>query len=150
MTKILLPEAKLDLFDEYPILSKVSRGDNWQLLVETSEEIYVLHPSTMFWSNVVGAGEPQSRSQSPSLETGHLNLYLEFAFHLIADSHLRSYGLILEHEAVQTHQFAIPLAAPSPIYIGLRFVAPLRLLGGTVTLTDDWAVSEYTELIYAD
>ena len=65
MTKILLPEAELDLFDEYSILSKVSRGDNWQLLVETSEEIYVLHPSTMFWSNVVGAGEPSHDRSFP-------------------------------------------------------------------------------------
>lgn len=148
--KTLLPETALGLLATYPALEQVSSGNNWHLLLRTSEELYLLKPSTMFWSRKVGPGEPADRSQSPSLETGCLNLYLEFLVDLKRDTALQAYSLLIENKHLEGHDFMLPLAAPEHGRYGFRFVVPVRFVSGAANLNDDLAFSQYLPLMQRD
>lgn len=86
------PEA---LFDAYPTLRRASRGDNWELLLETREGVVALNPVTMFWLDSEGGRSPRfSASTSQSL-------YLEFLYEPSGDTVLRSAQLRLREAADQ-------------------------------------------------
>ena len=142
-SEIDLPPTVLPLFDLYPIIGSVSNGSNWKLLLETTEGITVLPPTTMFWSDVLGAGDPGKRSQGISLETGLTNLYLEFIIQPQIASKLRSVTLMLENKVLKASSFGDPLDFSDPGCFGFRFSVPLRFPSGASSTDENLAILEF-------
>lgn len=141
--KTLLPATEVGLLELYPILGQVSNGEHWRLLVESTTELYWLKPSTMFWSSQLGPGQASDRAQEPDLETGRINLYLEFLLDPKESTYLKSYALMLQNQHLEGHRFILPLAAPRGAFYGFRCVVPLRFASGALTLEEEAAISAY-------
>ncbi|MFQ3617451.1 MAG: hypothetical protein SNJ57_10075 [Cyanobacteriota bacterium] len=82
-----------ELFNAYPTLGRASKGDNWELLLETREGVVALNPVTMFWVDSEGGRSPQFSTNTPQL------LYLEFLYEPSDSTTLQSAQLRLR-EAV--------------------------------------------------
>jgi len=141
--EIDLPLADLPLFELYPIIGKVSQAHNWRLLLEANEEVYVLAPVTMFWSNLLGAGDPAQRSQSIDLERGRTNLYLEFIVQPKLATKLRSASLVLESTLLRSVSFADVLDFSDSGCFGFRFTVPLRFPSGAGSTDENLAIQEF-------
>ncbi len=77
------------LFEQYPTLARLSRGENWELLLELETEVVVLNPVTMFWIDEEGQRSPSFSSTQPQ------SLYLEFIYEPSSPAQLRSAQLRL-------------------------------------------------------
>lgn len=93
-----------ELFDAYPTLRRASRGDNWELLLETKEGVVVLNPVTMFWVDPEGGRSPRFLPGTPQ------SLYLEFLYEPSNNTDLRSAKLRLKEAVDQNLVTTLRLA----------------------------------------
>jgi len=85
-----IPVLQEELFDAYPLLRRVSLGDNWQMLLESREGVVILNPVTLFWVNPAGERSTSFSSDIPQ------SLYLEFLYEPSGDTTVRSLQLRLK------------------------------------------------------
>lgn len=141
--EIQIPVAQLPLFELYPVLAQVSIAKNWRLLLETREEVYVLSPVTMFWSDILGSGDIRVRSQSVDLDKGLTNLYIEFIVQPKIASKLRSASLVLEDKLLRSVSFLDRLDFSDSGCFGFRFTVPLRFPSGAGSTDENLAIQEF-------
>ena len=150
LVNVPLPLEIVDLFEGYPLLGKVSTGENWRLLVETTERLYLLKPVTFFWSNKLGSGNLEDRSQSLDMESEPKSLYLEFVFCPLQDGFLIGHSLLLDHECLQSHQTIEPLPINTNINVGIRIAVPFVLESEALTFDQDREISEALPILWQD
>lgn len=150
-----IPKEERDLFDTYPLLAKASVMENWQAVVETNDEIYVLKPTTAFWRNtetIRGEEEyflsehlgrkfyGQTRSQSFSFEDEMTNLHVEFVFRPKRGETVRSLTLWLDNQQVHSQSFYDSLSFPAEACYGFKFFIPFTLPTGATNPDDNLAI----------
>lgn len=158
-----IPQSERDLFEIYPMLARASSLDNWQAVVETSDEIYLLRPTTAFWRNTETVrGEEEyflsehlgrkfygktrlgyayaSRSQSFSFEEEMTNLHLEFVFRPKRGEVVRSLTLWLDGQQVHSQFFYDSLNFPVEACYGFKFFLPFTLPTGATNPDDNLAI----------
>lgn len=94
-----------DLFEAYPTLRRVSRGDNWQLLLESQAGVVMLNPVTLFWVDSAG-----DRTLQWLPDTSQC-LYLEFLYEPSSDTTVRSLQLRLKEAVDQNLVTTLRLSA---------------------------------------
>ncbi len=147
--------AERGLFEVYPLIESASNMDNWQLLVEAVDEIYVLKPTTAFWRNTFTVrGEEEyflseylgrkfyggTRSQFFSFEQGHTNLHLEFVFRPKKYEKVRAVSLYLNDEQVAYQSHYEPLNFPVDGCYGFKLFVPFTLPTGATRPDDELAI----------
>ena len=131
--KLEIQEGDFSIFDAYPLLAQASDGEQWKLLVETTEEYYILQPVTMFWKKQgqkIPVGKDVRRSQIFSFEEKMTDLYLEFVFQPKEDTYIQSASLSLAGKLIQHQNYYYKLNAPDEARIGFVFDVPFRLPSG--------------------
>lgn len=98
-----IPVPPEELFAAYPTLRRMSRGDNWELLLETQNGAVVLNPVTMFWVDPEGDRTSQFLPDTPQ------SLYLEFLYEPSINTVLRSAQLRLREAVDQNLSSALRL-----------------------------------------
>jgi len=146
IVRVPLPITDLDVFDAYPLLRTVSVGDNWQLLVETTDQLYLLKPVTLFWSKRLGAGSLGERSQSIDLDEPQC-LYMEFLFTPLQTCFLTGTSLLLEHQSLQSRTPPVALALDPNVTVGIKVAIPFQSVSGTQTLAPDATLVESTQTL---
>lgn len=139
------PTKQYGLFDIYPILGVASNAENWRLLVETDQELYILKPITIFWYR--GNNKRGDRSVEFSFEKGFTNLYLEFIWQPKQNTQIRSATLWMGETRVQHQTFYYRINAPQKANIGFDFGIPFRLPSGLDTPDDELAVEQLLPLL---
>lgn len=150
-----IPREERDLFETYPLLAKASVMENWQAVVETNDEIYLLKPTTAFWRNtetIRGEEEyflsehlgrkfyGQTRSQSFSFEDEMTNLHMEFVFRPKRGESVRSLTLWLDNQQVHSQFFYDSLNFPAEACYGFKFFTPFTLPTGATNPDDNLAI----------
>jgi hypothetical protein len=144
--RTLIPIDQLDVLDIYPVLREANIGDNWQLLVETSEGIVLLTAVSMFWHCCCDEGEALTdRSQIVDIFTGRTNLYMEFLWVNSQPTRIRSWTLVLAGKHLMTKTIHSPLPLPAYVNVGWKFSIPFRFETGAKTLADHTAITVYLE-----
>lgn len=100
-----LPVAPQELFDAYPTLRRVSRGDNWELLLESREGVVILNPVTLFWVDPAGGRSPMFSPDTPQ------SLMLEFLYEPSNSTVLKSLQLRLKEAVDQNLVTTLRLSA---------------------------------------
>lgn len=138
-----IPAQEVTLFGLYPMLQRASDLRNWSMVLETCHELITLAPATAFWTNKNGPGELADRAQSPSLDEGRLNLYLEYVFELPHDTELLSFGLYLDGTLIRGRDFASALTLNQWNAGGIRFVVPFKLENGAGSAAESSLFEDY-------
>ncbi len=143
------------MFEIYPLLAQASVLENWQAVVETTNEIYLLKPTTAFWRNTKTIrGEEEyflsehlgrkfygkTRSQSFSFEDEMTNLHLEFVFRPKRGETVRSLTLWLNGQQVHSQFFYDSLNFPVEGCYGFKFFLPFTLPTGATNPDDNLAI----------
>ena len=82
------------LFEAYPLLERMSDGNNWQLLLDLGDEVAIVKPTTMFW--VDGNGDRSTRFNLTAEGVAPAqSLYLEFLLVADHDAAMQSLTLML-------------------------------------------------------
>jgi hypothetical protein len=150
-----IPQSDRNLFEIYPLLAQASVLENWQAVVETTNEIYLLKPTTAFWRNTETIrGEEEyflseqlgrkfygkTRSQSFSFEDEMTNLHLEFVFRPKRGEMVRSLTLWLNDQQVHSQFFYDSLNFPVEACYGFKFFLPFTLPTGATNPDDNLAI----------
>lgn len=150
-----IPVQERDLSEIYPLLAKASVLENWQAVVETNDEIYLLKPITAFWRNTETVrGEEEyflsehlgrrfygkTRSQSFSFQDEMTNLHLEFVFRPKRQEIVRSVTLWLDGQRVHYQSFYDSLNFPVEACYGFKFFMPFTLPTGATSPDDNLAI----------
>lgn len=85
-----------DYLEVYPVLRRALDAGNWNLLVESEGDVFVVQPKTMFWMKTNG---DRSLVYEPG---GQQRLQVEFLLSMDRARSLQSYTLILKEEADQS------------------------------------------------
>jgi Phage tail protein (Tail_P2_I) len=132
------------LFDTYPILKTVSQAENWELQFQ-ADRLYKVRPSTMFWAKSTDGKILDDRALQPDIQTGRLNLYLEFLIDCDRSINLEGLSLRLQGEVLIGRHFPAWLNLTQGTAFGVRIGVPLRFSSNTSTIVDDWAFWNYSQ-----
>jgi phage tail-like protein len=119
----ITPDPSRNLSESYPFLKTLGNAANWHLMLEAGEGLYMLRPSTIFWSNVVGAGKPDQRSQQITSDTK--SLYLEFLVNSTSDTKLKSAAIILKGQSKVMHTLEDPALLSKSCHVGIKVIIPI-------------------------
>jgi hypothetical protein len=140
--------SKLDdsygLFKTYPILETVSQSKNWELQFQ-ADKIYQLRPSAMFWAKSSDGKTLEDRALQPDIQTGRMNLYLEFLIDCDRDIQLETLSLRLQGKVLIGRHISETLNLTQGTAFGVRIGVPLRFSSNTSTIANDWAAWHYLQ-----
>ena len=142
-TRSKLPNS-YGLFQTYPILKTISNAASWELQFQ-ADKIYQMHPSAMFWAKSTDGKTLEDRSLQPDIQTGRLNLYLEFLIDCDRDMQLENLSLRLEGKVLIGRNIAQTLNLTKGTAFGVRIGVPLRFASKTSTIANDWATWHYLQ-----
>jgi len=131
---------KQPLSELYPLLGAALEPMGWRLVVETSEQLFLLSPITLFWySNIDGI---EKRSSTFSFEEGCTTLYLEFLLTSVKNTKIHSCTLWLFDNYIQHQTFYYPLEDQIQTHVGFKFNLPFGLQSGAATPSEEFAILE--------
>jgi hypothetical protein len=133
-----------DLFKTYPILKTVSNASNWELQFQ-ADRLYRLKPSAIFWANSSDGKTLEDRALQPDIQTGRLNLYLEFLMDCDRDFQVETLSLRLQGKVLIGRRIAERINLTRGTAFGVRIGVPLRFASNTSTIANDWATRQYLE-----
>lgn len=122
------------LVDVFPLVQKALLAKNWKVIVETTEELYILEPLTIYWHKI---SDELVRSQTFSFDDQLTVLYLEFLFRAKATTFINSCSLFLGDLLVQYQEFGDQLHCADTLYTGFQFHVPFQLASGFDTSEEE-------------
>ena len=142
-TRSKLPNS-YGLFETYPIIKTVSDAANWELQFQ-ADQVYQLRPSAMFWAKSTDGKALEDRALQPDIQTGRMNLYLEFLIDCDRDIQLENLSLRLKGKVLIGRNISQTLNLTKGTAFGVRIGVPLRFSSSSSTIANDWATWHYLQ-----